>query len=276
MRAKRFVMASMISGLLCSTALGADKSILVASPGKDAIFDMNDRLVSSGGKYILLQQASDGNLVIYKSDCVGGSKCAVWASHVYDKPGQYFLAMKDDGNLVTYRGTGPADKRGVVWESKSGGEKDSYFMVLQDDQNLVIYRGTSPADNQGAVWSSKSGIMKEPTVLSYARIKLGEMELPPCSTMEAHQLFKAKLKTGRQFTYAYLYIDQQAFNKSKKDVEECAHMATDAVGIGSIFTNTASALPVFKASLGTCLAERKVDRLVIQSAHLNAESQCFY
>lgn len=94
-------------------------------------------LEAANGRYKLIMQSSDGNLVLYSPST------ALWASGTQGHPGDFAL-MQSDGNFVIYRqGGGIAD-----WASGTQGNPGAY-LIMQGDGNLVIYR-------QGgvAIWSS--------------------------------------------------------------------------------------------------------------------------
>jgi hypothetical protein len=141
-----------------TSAHAADSDYIAASKGKNGFMAMGQLLVSQDKKSTLFLQ-SDGNLVLYKSSCIGDSKCEIWNTGVHGE-GSYFAAIQEDGNLVVYRGT-PSMNLGHAWDSKTPGAFGDYFVAVQNDENVVIYKGTGPGDNRGAVWSSKHGIVTE-------------------------------------------------------------------------------------------------------------------
>src|SRR4051794_780845 len=57
----------------------------------------NDFVTSCDGRFALVMQGSDGNLVLYQSGGV-----ALWSANTQG-PLQKFAAMQGDGNLVVYR-----------------------------------------------------------------------------------------------------------------------------------------------------------------------------
>jgi hypothetical protein len=133
---------------------GTTSSVFIASPGHNAYLFERGRLTSPSGNFTLLMQ-TDGNLVLYKSECVENPSCAVWDSRTFREQGQYYLAMQDDGNLVIYRGRPPDDAGKAIWATRTDRTKSNYFLSLQDDGSLVICIGTGPSDNKGVIWSSK-------------------------------------------------------------------------------------------------------------------------
>jgi hypothetical protein len=92
-------------------------------------------LTSSDGRFQLILQASDGNMVIYKQGV------AIWAIGGRDDD---FLVNQGDGNVVIYRTHG-----GAVWSTGTGGQGGS-TLVMQSDGNLVLYRGSDGRP----IWSS--------------------------------------------------------------------------------------------------------------------------
>lgn len=252
----------------------ADSAVLTAAPGKNIFLRVNERMVSPSGNVVLVMQ-SDGNLVTYKSNCVGDPSCAVWNSQTSQQQGEYFLAMQEDGNVVIYRGT-PENNQGVVWHAQSHGALSNYFLVLQDDENLVVYRGTGPQDNQGAVWSTKTGLLSAGTASPSGRVQLGWMNLPDCTTMEWRNVYNATLKKAEQRLYGYAYVDQTALNRAKTDIEQCLVQAVGACGIASLTASPVACLPAFKVQFAACLKSRNVEQTVVNSVHLSAESQCMW
>jgi len=130
-------------------------SILRASPGHVSRLFENERLASPSGNYVLVMQP-DGNLVLYRGECVDNAtpRCAVWHTHTSREPGNYHLAVQDDGNLVIYRGHPPDDASKAIWDSHTSRAGGDYYLAVQDDGNVVIYQGRGPHDNSGAIWSS--------------------------------------------------------------------------------------------------------------------------
>lgn len=252
----------------------ADSAVLSASPGRNVYLRVNERMVSPSGNVVLVMQ-SDGNLVTYKSNCVGNPSCAVWNSQTPQASGSYFLAMQEDGNLVIYRGT-PENNQGVVWNSQSPGSFGNYFLTLQDDENLVIYRGSGPRDNNGAVWSTKTGLLSAGPANNSGRVALGWTNLTPCSKVEWRQVYNTTVVTAEQRLYGYAYVDQSALKNAKTDIEQCLVQAVGACGIASLTASPAACLPAFKVQFGACLKSRNVEQTVVNSVRLSAESQCMW
>ncbi len=136
------------------SAHGSATAAMAARPGRNAYLFETEKLASPNGKFTLLMQ-TDGNLVIYKSECVENPGCAVWNSRTYRETGQYYLAMQDDGNLVIYRGRPPDDSSKAIWNTQTYRERGSYFLSVQDDGSLAIHAGTAPSGDKGVIWSSK-------------------------------------------------------------------------------------------------------------------------
>jgi len=135
----------------------SDGVFLTASPPnhKSYLFE-GESVVSPNGAYVLTMQ-SDGNLVLYRGDCVGNPGCAMWHSKTYREQGQYYMAMQEDGNLVIYKGRPPARTNLSIWSSRTYGPTGYYFLSVQDDGDLVIYRGDCIHKNGGPIWSSRRG-----------------------------------------------------------------------------------------------------------------------
>jgi hypothetical protein len=94
-----------------------------------------ERITSCDGRFTLIMQSSDGNLVLYMGST------PLWASNVLNHAGAYAI-MQDDGNLVEYQGSTP------LWSTKSYGHAGAHVSV-QNDGNLVVY-----AHNGTPLWSS--------------------------------------------------------------------------------------------------------------------------
>jgi len=94
---------------------------------------VGDKLTSANGSYMLLQQASDSNLVIYDN-----AHRPLWG-----RGGPYVqnarAVMQDDGNLVTYSAYLPAvsGSGSAIWATNTAGDGPSY-LGLMDDGNLII------------------------------------------------------------------------------------------------------------------------------------------
>lgn len=93
---------------------------------------------SPNGKYQLILQNSDGNLVLYNT-----TKGAIWANYTAYTPrdGRQLreLLMQTDGNLVVYeRDWYTHAVIRVVWNSGTSHNPGAWLSV-QDDGNTVIY-----------------------------------------------------------------------------------------------------------------------------------------
>ena len=92
-----------------------------------------DKLTSANGSYTVLQQASDGNLVIYD----------IAHQPLWSRGGSYVQharsVMQDDGNLVTYSNYLPkvTGSGSAIWATNTAGTGLSY-LGLMDDGNLII------------------------------------------------------------------------------------------------------------------------------------------
>lgn len=84
------------------------------------------QIVSADGRFRLILQGTDGNLVLYKGNT------PLWATHRF---GDRFL-LQGDGNLVLYRGNTP------MWASRT---RAGDTLVMQSDGNLVLYATGRPS-----------------------------------------------------------------------------------------------------------------------------------
>lgn len=92
-----------------------------------------DALISADGRFGLIFQWQDCNLVLY----ILATGTALWSSGTSGKPG-VFVVMQGDGNLVMY---GP--QASVIWATYTSGSNT--FAVTQTDGNFVIYNGSGAA-----------------------------------------------------------------------------------------------------------------------------------
>jgi len=118
-------------------------------------------ITSCNGRYRLVVQAHDGNLVMYE-----GSS-ALWASGTTGHGGDR-LSMQGDGNLVLYGGNSP------LWYTATDGHPGAH-LVVQDDANVVVYAGSTP------VWA-RFGM---PTQTCYARCCDGTLQSVETSSSAA-------------------------------------------------------------------------------------------
>lgn len=252
----------------------ADSAVLTAAPGSNAYLRANEKMISPSGNVTLVMQG-DGNLVVYRSNCIGQPACAVWNSQTAGG-GASFMAIQEDGNLVVYRGT-PEANGGPAWNSQTPGAKANYFLALQDDENLVVYRGTGPRDNNGAVWSTKTGpIGSGAAAGNDGRIQLGWTVITPCSKVEWRQVYNTTVVTAEQRLYGYAYVNKAELNKAKTDIEQCAVQAVAACGIAALTASPPACAPAFKVQLSQCLSSRNVNQTIVQSVRLSAESSCMW
>jgi len=117
-------------------------------------------LVSGNGKYMLVQQASDGNLVVYrKSDMK-----VIWTSGKLAGPNGWAV-VQNDLNFVAY--TGPYPTTGsAVWSSGTGKAVNdpTAKLTLGEDGSLALSRSASTTpywttlgDNDSYVCADGSG-----------------------------------------------------------------------------------------------------------------------
>ncbi|MFO0739966.1 MAG: CotH kinase family protein [Labilithrix sp.] len=116
---------------------------LPGAPGGCGALGINEGLVpgrrvtSCDGRFVLVMQPTDGNIVLYRNDGV-----PVWAAAT---PGTTTsLFVQGDGNVVAYD-----TNRNPVWTTSTDGHPGA-FLAVQDDGNLVIYEGGN------AIWASNT------------------------------------------------------------------------------------------------------------------------
>lgn len=117
------ISAYLKAGGECSTATGNDMQ-----PGED--LEPDHSLRSTNGRFYLVFQQSDGNLVLY--DTLPTVR-PLWASGT-DHRRAALCAMQQDGNLVIY------DDSGRSLMSSGTSDNPGSRLVVQDDGNVVIYR----------------------------------------------------------------------------------------------------------------------------------------
>jgi hypothetical protein len=96
-------------------------------------------LYSPSKQYMLIMQATDGNLVLY------GPGGAAYAFNTAGYPGASAV-MQGDGNFVVYAGST------ALAHTQTGGNAGAYVRV-QDDGNIVVYQGGT------ALWSRFTGLL---------------------------------------------------------------------------------------------------------------------
>jgi hypothetical protein len=96
-------------------------------------------LVSCDGRFTLIEQATDGNLVVYFNGA------ALWNASTSGYPGA-FTAMQTDGNFGVYSSASVAR-----WNANTAGNPCAY-LAMQTDGNLVVYSSSGVA-----LWSSGTG-----------------------------------------------------------------------------------------------------------------------
>lgn len=101
-------------------------------------------LQSDNGKYILIMQQTDGNLVVYRK----ADMKVLWASGKLGGPNAWAVAQRDH-NFVVYAGPLPANGA-VVWQSGT--------VQPVDDPSTVLYIGLNGqvgiSGNGGPFWTS--------------------------------------------------------------------------------------------------------------------------
>jgi hypothetical protein len=94
---------------------------------------------SCDGRFDLVMQATDGNLVLYMGSV------ALWDAQTAGHPGARAV-MQGDGNFVVYSAANVA-----LWSSATAGNPGAYLAV-QNDGNLVVYSASA-----APLWSSGTG-----------------------------------------------------------------------------------------------------------------------
>lgn len=145
---KRLKLAAAAALFVWSSWGMAAPSSLVAEPGKDVALPAGQNLVSPNGQFTLVLQKGEGNVVVYRSNCIGQPNCSVWQSGTKDKTKNPLLVMQGDGNLVIYDEAQEAGKD--VFSTGPTGNA-TYLLMMQDDGNLVVYRQNK------ATWSGFHG-----------------------------------------------------------------------------------------------------------------------
>ncbi|MEM9565351.1 MAG: hypothetical protein AAGA93_22200 [Actinomycetota bacterium] len=94
-----------------------------------------EEIHSPNGRYRLVMQASDSNLVLYDRNT------PLWATYTVGSGGAR-LVVQHDSNVVVYRGNTP------LWHTVTHGQAGPVSLVVQDDGNLVLY------GPYGAIWNT--------------------------------------------------------------------------------------------------------------------------
>jgi hypothetical protein len=94
------------------------------------ILEAGHSAVSCDGRFSLVMQSTDGNLVLYFAGA------ALWNANTAGNPGAY-AAMQSDGNFVVYDSSSVA-----LWQAGTAGNPGA-DLAVQDDGNVVVYSTTS-------------------------------------------------------------------------------------------------------------------------------------
>jgi len=129
--------------------------------GGQALF-ANQSNTSCDGRYLLITQGTDGNVVLY------GPTGALWATYAYGAGN--WLTMQTDGNLVVYTSSNVP-----VWSSGTDGNPGAW-LAIQNDGNLVIYTSSNQP-----LWTRAAGVT---TNLTNGSFETGPASapLPPGNT----------------------------------------------------------------------------------------------
>jgi hypothetical protein len=117
-----------------------------------------NRLYSQDGRFFLVLQNTDGNLVLYQQFPDGSIK-AIWSpdlvtinkDHPYPNRWQKnTFRLEADGNLEVRGGVDQSQTIALIWESGTSGNPGA-TLAVQNDGNVVIYTASGlPA------WSTKT------------------------------------------------------------------------------------------------------------------------
>jgi hypothetical protein len=143
-------------------------------------------LVSGNGKYMLVQQASDGNLVVYRK----ADMKAIWSLPKLAGPNAWAV-VQSDLNFVVY--TGPYPTMGsAVWSSGTGQSVNdpTAKLTLGEDGSLALSRSSSTSP----YWTT-----------------LGDFDSPICADGSAKQVYAiCPLTTPRYTSYIFACSYSQA------------------------------------------------------------------
>ncbi len=143
-RSRRAVASAMIMLVSIVVAVGANPSVASGAVQPDNILSAGetlrsgDEIHSPNGRYRLVMQADDSNLVLYDGNT------PLWATYKVGAGGAR-LVVQHDSNVVVYRGNE------VLWHTVTHGQQGPVSLVLQDDGNLVLY------GPYGDIWSTGTG-----------------------------------------------------------------------------------------------------------------------
>lgn len=142
-------MLALVTALFC---MGANAQTLRANQALMA----GQQLYSANGKYRLVMQAGDGNLVVYR---VSDNR-SIWATMAFGGAG---AVMQEDRNFVVYRDITNASTH--VWSSASSAPvvDTAAYLLVGDDGALTIFSGaglkvwgTRPDPDAGSLCPSGS------------------------------------------------------------------------------------------------------------------------
>lgn len=103
--------------------------------GVGEMLEPGDSLRSPSGRYVMLMQADDGNLVIYDETRPDGDQ-ATWSTETSGNPGAYAV-MQPDGNFLVYRRGPPSTEADGVYETQTSGNPGA-TLTLKDSGEFVV------------------------------------------------------------------------------------------------------------------------------------------
>lgn len=147
----------------CSEEIGTDEPsvgrYILATRTANATVGPGQCLISSNTTYMVWNQPSDGNFVVYKTN--GGALSLSW-DHAVVGPAKTII-VQNDGHFVAYPNTAVTKRDGSYHGDKQFAIRptpkdaqsiDNYFLIMQDNGVLGLYRGPNPAQNTGRIWQS--------------------------------------------------------------------------------------------------------------------------
>lgn len=120
--------------------LNSTKSFIRSAPGTEKQLVAGDRLISPDGNFTLVVQG-EGNVVVYRSACIGDPSCSVLSTATSGKTSVPVLRMQADGNLVLYDTSDSNHPKDLFNIGTTG--SGEYLLAVQNDGNLVVYQAVN-------------------------------------------------------------------------------------------------------------------------------------
>lgn len=144
----------------CTEEIGTEvKNVgtyILTGPTSQSIIVPGQCLRSSNSQFVAVNQAGDGNFVVYRTtgkvEWKGYGATAQRTTIVVQADGHFVAYPEANVRLKngTYHGDPGTDLKANPIETSS---IDSYFLIMEDNGALALFRGPAPELNSGLVWT---------------------------------------------------------------------------------------------------------------------------